>query len=162
MSSLSEKIAKAKTEAPSTPKTIIPPNSFKIQGYWEQGNKDSSSWVGLATGIKIEGEEEKIALTFVNSALIEWLGKKDDGKPSRGIKSWFLTDGLYKAKLVEDAKAKPEFCHFAVVAGQREDLTQEQVFSILQESSEENNQDELSDDDAPNSTAVKTAKSNKR
>lgn len=133
--SLTEKINKARAKVPQDEaKKEIPPNSFKISGFWEKGNKEKSSWVAKATGVKIneETEREQLELEFVPDHSIEWVGKKGEGNP-RGFKTWYLGEGVYKAKITTTEFSKPEYLYFAVVDGNREDLSEQELFLILAE-----------------------------
>lgn len=132
---LKAQIAKAKKEAPGEAKTSPPKSAYKITGFWEKGNKENSSFVARVVSVQrsAEGEDftEKLILDF--SSIfdeIKWEGKKGEGAP-RGFKTYHLTDGIYKAKIVAASGAKPHWKLFAVVDGKEDPLTEAQVISIV-------------------------------
>ena len=51
-----------------------------------------------------------------------------------GIKTWFLQEGIYKARLLSSkAQQEPDWKLFAVVDGKGEPLTEAEVFHIFQD-----------------------------
>ncbi|MDR2462301.1 MAG: hypothetical protein LBD30_00775 [Verrucomicrobiales bacterium] len=128
MTTLAEKVRRAKAENPK--EKPVPPNSLKMEGYWEKDNKDGSSWVAAAIGVKPQDSDMVLNLQFIENHSIRWTSKKKVETPA-GVKTWHLPDGVYKARLVAVANAEPEWLHFAVIDGQREELTETQVFGIF-------------------------------
>ncbi|MDR0533096.1 MAG: hypothetical protein LBH01_03990 [Verrucomicrobiales bacterium] len=128
METLAEKIRRAKAENPQ--EKPIPENSLKVEGYWEKDNKEGSSWVAEVIGVRAQDSDMVLDLRFVENHSIRWTSKKKEKTPA-GIKTWYLPDGVYKARLVEKNGAEPAWHHFAVVDGVRDELTENQVFGIF-------------------------------
>ena len=120
----------ARTKALNPKEKPIPPDSLKIEGYWKKDHKEDSSWVAAVVGVKPQEQDMVLDLQFVETHSIRWTSKKKEETPA-GIKTWYLPDGVYKARLVEQAGAEPGWHHFAVVDGVRDDLTENQVFGIF-------------------------------
>jgi hypothetical protein len=127
-SKLAEAIRRSKAENPQ--EKPIPENSLKVEGCWEKDNKEQSSWVAEVVGVKPQDSDMVLDLRFVENHSIRWTSKKKEEAPA-GIKTWYLPDGVYKARLVEKAGAEPAWHHFAVVDGCRDELTENQVFGIF-------------------------------
>ncbi len=128
--SLKEKIATAKSTIPDKPE----PCGYRIKGYWEKDNKEQQSWIARITGLD---EEHGLGREFLNSNEVEWQGKKDDGKPARGIKTWFLPEGIYEVCLFEKGNKTPERYYCGIADASLDTLTREQVESIFREGTEE-------------------------
>jgi hypothetical protein len=63
---------------------------------------------------------------------IQWTGKK--GANPEGIKTWFLPEGIYKARFcASQSQKEPDWKLFAVVDGKEEPLTETEVFHIFQD-----------------------------
>ncbi|MFQ3671724.1 MAG: hypothetical protein SNJ84_09740, partial [Verrucomicrobiia bacterium] len=54
MTDLKTPLAQMPEAIPAEAKKTIPPISFKISGDWEKTNREASSWVTRATGIKLD------------------------------------------------------------------------------------------------------------
>ena len=104
-------------------------SQYAISGYFEAEDKESSSWLGAVTKLNDEGLPTCNFQRNLNTS-IEWESKKGDPNP-RGIKTWLLYDGIYRASIVAKKGAERSNFYFAVIEGKREDLNSEQVISIL-------------------------------
>ena len=135
MINLKEQIAKARAETPKKEGPTKPAEpTFKLKGVWQK--KDDShqtlSFVGRVTGIGYDqtNDRETLELDFKEIySEVEFTSPK--GAHPEGVKTWFLPDGLYKARIYASKKDNPSWSLFAVVDGQKEDLTEEQVFHIF-------------------------------
>ncbi len=124
---LKDRIAAARASVPAgqnQPKA--PENAYKISGLFVKEDKENSSWVAAVTGVEADGHL-KLEFPEIFSE-IEWQNKKGD--TPRGMKTYHLTDGVYKARIVAKRDQDATWHVFAVVDGQREDLT-EQVAAAL-------------------------------
>jgi len=128
--SLKDKIAAAKSSIPDKPE----PCGYRLKGYWEKDKKDQSSWVALITGLD---QEHGLGREFLNSNEVDWEGKKDDGKPPRGVKTWFLPEGIYEVCLFEKGNKTPERYLCGIADGGLETMTREQVESIFRDETKE-------------------------
>ena len=128
MSTLAERVHRSKVENPK--EKPIPEHTLQVGGYWEKDNKEGSSWVAEVIGVKPQDGDMALDLKFVENHSIRWTSKKNEQAPA-GLKTWYLPDGVYKAHLVEKAGAEPQWQHFAVIDGQRDELTEAQVFGIF-------------------------------
>ena len=139
---LKEKIERARAEAKEIERKRPPEPTFKLKGFWQKksGDKDNhSSFVGRVTGIGYDPDRDRETLTLNFDGVyseIQWTGKK--GANPEGIKTWFLLEGIYKARLFSSqAQKEPDWKLFAVVDGKEEPLTETEVFHILQDGTEE-------------------------
>jgi hypothetical protein len=115
-----------------TPPPIEPSSFYLLSGYWERSTKGRASWVAAIVGAR----EGRLTLAFLKAETIDWQSKKGDPQP-RGIKRWVLVDGLYKAALLESAEAPKQYQLFAVTGGQRREVSEEEVLTILQQRKQE-------------------------
>ena len=59
---------------------------------------------------------------------------REEGFDPVGIKTWFLPEGIYKARLfASQSQKEPDWKLFAVVDGKEEPLTETEVFHIFQD-----------------------------
>ena len=59
---------------------------------------------------------------------------REEGANPEGIKTWFLSEGIYKARLfAAQSQKEPDWKLFAVVDGKEEPLTEAEVFHIFQD-----------------------------
>jgi len=139
---LKEKIERARAEAKEIERKRPPEPTFKVKGFWQKKSGDNdnhSSFVGKVTGIGYDPERDRETLTLNFDEIyseIQWTGKK--GSNPEGIKTWFLPEGIYKARLFSSqAQKEPDWKLFAVVDGKEEPLTETEVFHIFQDGTEE-------------------------
>ena len=89
----------------------------------------------VVTGIGYDQENDRETLNLEFKDLyseIEWTSKK--GSNPEGIKTWFLPEGIYKARLfASQSQKEPDWKLFAVVDGKEEPLTETEVFHIFQD-----------------------------
>ena len=139
---LKEKIEKARAEAKEEKAQRPAEPTLKIKGFWQKksGDKEThSSFVARVTGIGYDSENDRETLNLEFKDLyseIEWTSKK--GSTPEGIKTWFLPEGIYKARLfASQSQKEPDWKLFAVVDGKEEPLTEAEVFHIFQDGSQE-------------------------
>ena len=125
--SLKDRIEAAKASVPEDPNAVPKPaNAYQISGLIIKGDKPNSSWVAAVVDVDGDG---KLKIEFKPfHTEIEWKSKKED--VPRRIKTWFLPDGIFKARIVQKRDEEPIWHLFAVIDGQRENLT-EQVAAAL-------------------------------
>ena len=135
---LKEKIERARAEATEIELKRPPEPTFKVKGFWQKksGEHDNhSSFVAKVTGIGYDQDRDRETLTFNFDEVyseIQWTGKK--GANPEGIKTWYLPEGIYKARLfASKAQEEPVWKLFAVVDGKEEQLTETEVFHIFQD-----------------------------
>jgi hypothetical protein len=139
---LKEKIERARAEAKEREAKRPPEPTLKVKGFWQKktgDNETHSSFVAKVTGIGYDPERDRETLTLNFDEVyseIQWTGKK--GANPEGIKTWYLPEGIYKARLfASKAQEEPVWKLFAVVDGKEEPLTETEVFHIFQDSTEE-------------------------
>jgi hypothetical protein len=139
---LKDKIEKARAEAKEIERKRPPEPTLKVKGFWQKksGEGDThSSFVAKVTGIGYDAERDRETLTLDFADLyseIQWTGKK--GANPEGIKTWYLPEGIYKARLfASQSQKEPDWKLFAVVEGKEEPLTEAEVFHIFQDGSQE-------------------------
>jgi hypothetical protein len=135
---LKEKIERARAEAKEIERKRPPEPTLKVKGFWQKKSGDNdnhSSFVGKVIGIGYDPGRDRDTLTLnfdeVHSE-IQWTTEK--GANPEGIKTWFLPEGIYKARLFSSkAQQEPDWKLFAVVDGKEEPLTEAEVFHIFQD-----------------------------
>ena len=139
---LKEKIERARAEAKEIERKRPPEPTLKVKGFWQKksgGNDNHSSFVAKVTGIGYDPDRDRDTLTLNFDDVyseIQWTGKK--GANPEGIKTWFLPEGIYKARLfASQTQKEPDWKLFAVVDGKEEPLTESEVFHIFQDGTEE-------------------------
>ena len=135
---LKEKIEKAHAEAKEREIKRPPEPTLKLKGFWQKKTEDRethSSFVARVIGIGYDQENDRKTLNLEFEDVyseIEWTSKK--GSKPEGIKTWFLPEGIYKARLFASQYQKePDWKLFAVVDGKEEPLTEAEVFHIFQD-----------------------------
>jgi hypothetical protein len=115
---------------------------LQVKGFWQKksGEGDTHrSFDAKVTGIGYDAERDRETLTLDFADLyseIQWTGKK--GANPEGIKTWYLPEGIYKARLfASQSQKEPDWKLFAVVDGKEEPLTEAEVFHIFQDGSQE-------------------------
>ena len=135
---LKEKIVRARAEAKEREAKRPPEPTLKLKGFWQKktgDNETHGSFVAKVTGIGYDPERDRETLTLNFDEVyseIQWTGKK--GANPEGIKTWYLPEGIYKARLfASKAQEEPVWKLFAVVDGKEEQLTETEVFHIFQD-----------------------------
>ncbi len=137
---LNELVKKAAKQHPKKDSEKAP--EFVLTGYWEKGNTQRTSWLAKVIGVTLKADDkgvdrEILDLQFgtkespICFAKFEWLTEKEDPNKKAFI-SWHLKDGIYKAHTIKDDKdTKGTYHLFAVCEGNRTDLSEEAVISIM-------------------------------
>jgi len=122
-------------------KPARPPDpTLKLKRLYQKKDEthETLSFVSRVTGLGYDQETERMTLTTSFDEIyseMQWTNKK--GTHPEGIKTWYLTDGIYKSRLYRSKTEEPEWKLFAVVDGKGEPLTEAQVFHIFEENVEE-------------------------
>src|SRR6516162_9320802 len=135
---LKEKIERARAEVKERERKRPPEPTFKLKGFWQKKSGDNDnhgSFVAKVTGIGYDPERDRETLTLNFDGVyseIQWTGKK--GSNPEGIKTWFLLEGIYKARLfASQSQKEPDWKLFAVVDGKEEPLTEAEGFNTVQD-----------------------------
>ena len=129
---------KIKTVQAKRPGKIQPENSAKIQGYWcfiDKGNKaNKASWVRPVKDWD-PVKDELVFGDFIENHDNKWLSDKEADK-REGTNIWFLTEGVYQAKLFEGADAEKGVIYFYAVdpKGELFEITGDQASELAAES----------------------------
>lgn len=140
MNTLQERVAAARRAATETPAPCQeaiarPEDGFEIKGYFRKGDKEGSSWIARCVGVEPDPKNPKFKKVVIQFdeffQEIEWKGEKGKGTPE-GFKTWVLEDGLYKSKIVSKRGDKPTYQGFAVIHGERDNLSEAEMIATIE------------------------------